>query len=213
MGIMGEAYQGGKMSIRAVIIDLGGVILRTENKEPRDRMAARFGLTRDQIDALVFDSSTAQLATLGKLPVEQHWAWVCRTLHLPVEAAADFEKEFFAGDSLNRRLVDYLRALRPRYATALLSNAWSGTRERLENDWGILDAFDQVVISAEVGLAKPDPRIFDLTLERLKATAAQAVFVDDFLDNTGAAAATGLHAVRFINTDQAITDIDALLRI
>lgn len=200
------------MSIQAVIVDMGGVIVRTEDKGPRDRLAERFGLTRDQINALVFDSSTAQLATLGKLPVEQHWAWVCRTLKLPVEAAPDIEREFFAGDSLDQRLVDYLRSLKPRYSTALLSNAWDGLREKLETEWGILDAFDQVVISAEVGLAKPDPRIFALTLERLKITAAEAIFVDDFSENTAAAAAAGLHAVRFVNTDQTIADIETELR-
>lgn len=200
------------MSIHAVIIDMGGVIVRTEDKEPRDRMAERFGLTRDQINALVFDSPTAQLATIGKLPLEQHWAQICQTLHVPVEEAHSLEKEFFAGDSVDWRLVDYLRSLRPRHATALLSNAWNGLREKLDMEWGILDAFDQVVISAEVGLAKPDPRIFALTLERLKVTAAQAVFVDDFPENTGAAAAAGLHVVRFLNTDQTITDIEAALR-
>ncbi len=200
------------MRIRAVIIDMGGVIVRTDNKEPRDRLAERLGLTREEINAVVFDSPSARLATLGKLPVEEHWAWVCRTFHLRTEDAHSLEDEFFAGDSLDERLVDFLRSLKPSYMTALLSNAWSGLREKLDEEWGILDAFDQVIISSEVGLAKPDPRIFALTLEKLKATPSEAVFVDDFLENTEAAAAAGLHTVRFLNTDQTITDIDALLR-
>jgi putative hydrolase of the HAD superfamily len=129
-----------------------------------------------------------------------------------VEEAPQLETEFFAGDSVDRRLVDYIRSLRPKHATALLSNAWGGLREKLDKEWGILDAFDQVVISAEVGLAKPDPLIFALTLERLKVTASEAVFVDDFTENTEAAAAAGLQAVRFLNTDQVIRDLEALLR-
>ncbi len=200
------------MSIRAVIFDMGGVIVRTEDKGPRDRLAERFGLTRAQINALVFDSPSSQLATVGKLPTTQHWAWVCQALHLPAEDAPGLEKEFFAGDRVDYRLVDYLRSLRPRCATALLSNAWADLRERLEKNWRILDAFDQVVISSEVGLAKPDPRIFALTLDRLKVTGPEAVFVDDFPENTAAAAAAGLHAVRFLNTEQAINDVEALLR-
>jgi glucose-1-phosphatase len=200
------------MSINAVIIDMGGVIVRTDDKEPRDRLAERLGLTREEINAVVFDSPSAQLAILGKLPVEQHWAWVCQRFKLPVEDAPQLEEEFFAGDSVDYRLVDYIRSLRQRHATALLSNAWGGLRERLKDEWGILDAFDQVVISAEVGLAKPDPRIFALTLERLKAAPSEVVFVDDFPENTQAAAAAGLHVVRFFNTDQAIAEIDSQLR-
>jgi epoxide hydrolase-like predicted phosphatase len=200
------------MSINTVIFDMGGVIVRTDDKLPRGRLAERLGLTWQEINAVVFDSPSAQHAILGNLPVEQHWAWVCQRFHLPVEDAPQLEKEFFAGDSVDYRLVDYIRSLRPRRATALLSNAWGGLHERLKDEWGVLDAFDQVIISAEVGMAKPDPRIFALTLERLKAAPSEVVFVDDFPENTQAAAAAGLHVVRFINTDQAIAEIEAQLR-
>jgi putative hydrolase of the HAD superfamily len=200
------------MSIRGVIIDFGGVIVRTDNKGPRDRLAERFGLSRQQINALVFDGPSAQSALLGKLPVEEHWAQVCQTLHLPLSAAADLEKEFFSGDSMDYRLVEFLRKLKPRLAVALLSNAWHGLRERLELEWGILDTFDQIIISAEVGLAKPDPRIFALTLEKMKISPAEAVFIDDFPENIAAGAKFGLNVVQFLNTDQAIADVEALLR-
>lgn len=200
------------MSRRAVIIDMGGVIVRTEDQEPRARLASRLGLSFGEIDALVFDSPSARLATLGKLSPEEHWAQVCQSLNQPVESAAQLEREFFAGDRVDLRLVDYLRGLKPIAATALLSNAWGGLRLRLDEEWGILDAFDQVLISAEVGLAKPDPRIFTLALERTDVPASQAVFVDDFPENIVAATSLGIHAVRFTSTDQAIADVDAFLR-
>ncbi len=200
------------MSIRAVVIDMGGVIVRTDDKGPRDRLAERLGLTREQINAIVFDSPTARLATVGKYPVEEHWKWLCQTFHMQPDKANELEREFFAGDSVDMQLVDFMRGLRPRYTTALLSNAWSGLREKLDAQWGIIDAFDQVVISAEVGLAKPDPRIFELTLDRLHAAAGETVFIDDFPENIAAAAAAGLHAVRFVDTDQTISEVKALLK-
>lgn len=200
------------MSKPAVITDFGGVIVRTEDPGPRNRLAARLGLSYHEINALVFDSPSSRLATLGKLSPAEHWAEVCRILSLPVESAAELEREFFAGDRVDQRLVDYLRRLKPRVTTALLSNAWGGLRIQLEKEWDILDAFDQVLISAEVGLAKPDPQIFALALERTNAPASQAVFVDDFQENIAAAASLGLHAVRFINTDQTIAGIEAFLR-
>ena len=104
------------MSITTVIFDMGGVIVRTDNKEPRDRLAERLGLSREEINAVVFDSPSAQLAILGKLPVEKHWAWVCQRFHLPIEDASQLEAEFFAGDSVDYRLVDFIRNLRPRHA-------------------------------------------------------------------------------------------------
>lgn len=200
------------MKKHAVITDFGGVIVRTEDPGPRARLAARFGLSYHEINALVFDSPSSRLATLGKLSPEDHWAEVCRSLSLPVDRAAELEREFFAGDSLDQRWVDYLRRLKPGVTIALLSNAWGSLRLQLKAQWGILDAFDQVLISAEVGLAKPDPHIFSLALERTGIPASQALFVDDFSENVAAAASLGIHGVRFASTDQVIADVDAFLR-
>jgi putative hydrolase of the HAD superfamily len=107
--------------------------------------------------------------------------------------------------------VDFLRSLRPRYKTALLSNAWGNLREVLDREWHVLDAFDQVIISAEVGLMKPDERIFSLALERLGVTPGEAVFVDDFAHNVEAARLVGLHAIHFRNAEQARAEVEQLL--
>jgi putative hydrolase of the HAD superfamily len=84
-------------------------------------------------------------------------------------------------------------------------------RQVLTERWKIADAFDELIISAEVGIAKPDPRIYHLALERLGVAAGEAVFVDDFLENIDAAQALGLHTVHFRNPDQARTELDHLL--
>ncbi|MER3469673.1 MAG: hydrolase, partial [Thermoflexus sp.] len=82
---------------------------------------------------------------------------------------------FFAGDRLNEALVAALRGWKGRVALGLISNAWSGLREVLRR-LGLLDLFDVVVISAEVGLLKPDPRIYRLALERLQVPPPMAAF-------------------------------------
>jgi HAD superfamily hydrolase (TIGR01509 family) len=61
--------------------------------------------------------------------------------------------------------------------------------------------FDAVVIFGEVGLAKPDPRIFRLCLERLGLSAGAALFVDDRADNVEAAARVGLQTLQFEGPD------------
>jgi putative hydrolase of the HAD superfamily len=108
-------------------------------------------------------------------------------------------------------LVDYLRSLRPRYKTALLSNAWSDLRGMLTERWEIADTFDELVISAEVGIVKPDPRIYHLALERLQVAPQEAVFVDDFIENIEGGKAVGLHTIHFRTPHQAIEDLSSLL--
>src|SRR5262245_34370407 len=90
--------------------------------------------------------------------------------------------------------VDVVRALRPRYKLAVLSNADGTLRGRLERD-GLHHLFDDIVVSAEVGMAKPEPEVFHLTIERLGLAPRECVFVDDWEQNVEAARAIGLPAV------------------
>ncbi len=199
------------MSIRAVIWDMGGVILRTEDHTFRTDLATRLGLDREGLERIVFDGEVSERATLGQIGVDELWQDICARLQLPPERLAELQQGFWGGDRLDTELVDYIRSLRPKYRSGLLSNAWLDMRQVLQERMHILDAFDEVIISAEVGLMKPDPRIFQLAVERLGAAPAEAVFIDDFPPNVRAAREFGLNAIRFRDPAQARAELEQLL--
>jgi epoxide hydrolase-like predicted phosphatase len=199
------------MHIRAVLFDFGGVIVRTNDRTPRERLAARLGIAYDQLSSLVFDSESALQATLGKITTQEHWEALRNELGLSQDDHANLPLDFWGGDVLDQELVDYIRALRPDYKTSLISNAWDDLRQVLEYTWKISDVFDEIIISAEVGVAKPDPRIYQIALERLAVAPQQAVFVDDFPANIAGARAVGMHAIHFKNSLQARKELDRLL--
>jgi epoxide hydrolase-like predicted phosphatase len=186
------------------------VIVRTEDRLPRAELGRRLGMTYEEIDALVFGCESAKKAAAGEITETQHWQVVCEMLNLPAGEVENLRSQFFGGDRLDEELVGYIRRLRPRYITALLSNAWSNLRRAIEQEWGFADAFDELFISAEMGLTKPDPRIYGEVIERLAILPEEAVFVDDFLHNVEAAREAGLNAVQFINPSQAIEDLERL---
>ena len=93
--------------------------------------------------------------------------------------------------------IELVRALRPRYKLSVLSNADISLRRRLESDIGIHHLFDDIVCSAEVGMAKPEPGVFWLAAERLGLTPLDCVFVDDWDTNVEAARAVGMQAVLY----------------
>jgi len=107
--------------------------------------------------------------------------------------------------------VDFIRSLRPAVKTGMITNAWPNVRHYLKDEWHVADAFDHIVVSAEVGLIKPDPRIYQLALDGLGVAPGEAVFVDDMPENIAGAEALGMHGVRFLTPDQAIGDVRALL--
>ncbi len=198
------------MTLKAVFFDLGGVLVRTEFQAPRQHLAERLGLEYEDIIRIVFDSETSRQASLGQITEAEHWAAVARRLHLADSEAQKLQDEFFAGDVTDRNLVDFLRGLRDTHKVGLISNAWSGLRP-----WIISrkfdDAFDLMVISAEIGLMKPDPRIFQYALEQLDLAASEAVFVDDVPENVEAARSLGMQAVHFTGPHQAIGEVKQLL--
>jgi epoxide hydrolase-like predicted phosphatase len=199
------------MAIKAVIFDFGGVLMRTEDQTPRRELSNRLDLKMERLYGLIFDSQSASKATLGEISVDQHWENVRLGLGLTLEEFPEVRRLFWAGDRLDADLVGKIRSLRPRYKTALLSNAWSDLRRYLEDEWKIADAFDELIISAEAGMAKPEPEIFRLALSRLCVQPDQVVFVDDFPANIEAAQALGLNTVHFRSADQAAAELDLLL--
>ena len=197
--------------IQAVFWDLGGVIIRTEDRTRRAVWEARLGLPPRELDQIVFAGEMGRKAAVGQAGTEDVWNWVGEKLGLDPEQRESLRQDFWRGEDLDLELVKFIRRLRPTYRTGMISNAWPEIREQIEHEWRIADAFDKLIISAEVGLAKPDPRIYQLALEGLGVQASQAIFVDDFIENLEAASALGMHPVHFKNRTQAQQQVESLL--
>ena len=198
------------MTVRAIFVDLGGVLVRTEFQAPRQHLAERLGLEYENVVKLVFEGETSEQASLGRISEEEHWAAVMRRLRLPLSDADAVRNEFFAGDVVDRELLDHLRDLHETYKVGLISNAWSGLRPWIVKQ-KFDDVFDAMIISAEVGLMKPDPRIFELALEKLGVTAPESIFLDDFKAHVDGAREIGIHAIQFGAHDQAIDELEKML--
>jgi epoxide hydrolase-like predicted phosphatase len=183
--------------IKALIFDFGGVLVRTEDWSARRKWEAQLGLPERGLDQAVFNSEVARRAARGELPPSEIWVDVARALNLDAAQLDACRRDFWAGDKLDTALIALIQSLRPRYQTAILSNAWSDAREMFSRLFGLDQAFDLLIISAEEGLTKPDPRIYQLTAERLGVQPAEAVFVDDFIENVQGARAVGMHAIHY----------------
>jgi putative hydrolase of the HAD superfamily len=124
----------------------------------------------------------------------------------------DFGRRFFEHLHPNERMIDYLRGLRDRgYKLGICTNnvrEWEPLwRAKLPVD----EIFEVVVDSGFVGYRKPEPQIYELTLELLGVPAPAALFVDDIETNCTAARELGMQAVWFQTTEQAIAEMERAL--
>jgi epoxide hydrolase-like predicted phosphatase len=199
------------MTIRAVFFDLGGVIVRTEYQAPREHLAERLNLSYEDINKVVFESESSHKASLGQISTDDHWAAVTRKLRRPASEARSIREEFFAGDVVDRGLLKFIRSLRPKFMTGVISNAWPDLRDYIVHN-KFDDAFDDLVISAEVGVMKPQPKIYQVALQHLKVGASEAAFVDDTSANVQGAHALGMHGILFRDPAQILAELKVLLR-
>lgn len=198
------------MKIKAVIWDIGGVIVRTQDWTPRQELAKRLGRTMREIEIMVWGDESDLRPQIGEISAQEKWEAVRQALHLSPQGLQDFRQEFFAGDILDVDLLAWIGTLRPRYRTGVITNALDDARDYILRN-GIDKFFDTITISAEVGVTKPDARIYHLTLAAMGHAPGETVFVDDFEPNIAGAQIVGMHTVHFKNKTQTLRDLSLLL--
>lgn len=181
--------------ISFVIFDVGGVLIRTVDHSGRKEWEDRLGLPSGGAEAIVLNSAMGHRAQRGEITTESLWSWVGEYLDLGDELF-QFRRDFWRGDFVDQSLVSLVRNLRRRYTLAIISNAMDSLTSTL-SDFGLLDEFDLIVGSASEGVMKPDPAIYERTLDRLGAKPQECVFIDDSAANIAGARALGIHAILF----------------
>lgn len=195
------------MTVKAILFDFGGVLVLSDGYPQRDLWEQRLGMEPGELPSRLFDSEQISSALVGQISVEEMWVGFGATLGLDAAESRKLSEDFFVGEYLNQELIAFAQSLRSRYRVAILSNAWTNARP-LFTEWYHLDAvFDPLIISAEVGLAKPDPRIYHLAAERVGARPDEVVFLDDSLMNIEAAREVGFCGVHYQHNAQAIGEI------
>jgi len=200
------------MTIRAVVFDIGGVLEITPDTGWGERWEARLHLKPGELNERLMDVwKDGSSGKISEVEVEQRIGEIMGMDQEQVEAfMADLWEEYLG--ELNIELATYFASLRPRYQTAILSNSFAGARGKEQERYQFAEMCDLIIYSHEEGIAKPDRRIYELTCERLGVQPAEMIFLDDVERCVAAARESGIHAILFQNTAQAIADIQACLQ-
>ncbi len=198
------------MPIQAVIFDIGGVLLQTTDWSRHRKWEKRFSAQEGRLYKMI-DPELDYLASIGKVPEPEMWQQVGVALSLQDEELLEFIDDFWSGGELNQELAEFLHSLRPRYKTALLSNAWSGARESVTRIFRLNEFADAMFFSAEEGIAKPDSAFYHVAINWLGVPPHEIVFVDDRPENIEAANSIGMHGILYCDNAQTIADVKRAL--
>ena len=204
------------MSIRAVVFDIGGVlelgVIELVENDLDARWEQRLGLQAGELARRM--ESVWHAGSLGECTEEEVHQEMGKRLSMQREQIEEYMREmwdWYCGH-LNVPMAEFFRSLRPRYQTAILSNSFVGARREELQRYHFDEMCDLIIYTHEEGIAKPDPRIYELTCKRLGVQPAEMLFLDDNEQNIAAAHALGIHAIHCRETEQAIADVRAYLR-
>ena len=196
--------------ITAVVFDLGGVLI---DWDPR------------YLYRTLFDDEAAMEEFLATVTTQdwnhaqdagRPWAEAIEELAESHPEQRDLIEAYWQrwpetlGDAIEPT-VALLDELRPTGIRLFALSNWSGETFPLARPrYPFLEWFDGIVISGDERLAKPDPRIFKVLLERYGVSPAEALFIDDHAPNVDAAAALGFTALRFVSAADLRADLERL---
>lgn len=197
--------------LKAIIFDVGGVLIRSHSRTGREKWAKKLGMDPWEFESFVFSGESGRQAQLGQKTFEAHWGWLGTHFELDAAGLAEMRRDFFAGDKLNEPLVNYIKRLRQAgYRTGILSNFGNEARPLWTEVHPFIQYFDGIVISCEVGLMKPDPKIYHLAADSLGVAVDEALFIDDFIENVEGARQVGMQALHYTDPPAARQQLEAI---
>ena len=185
--------------IKNLIFDMGGVIIRFDP----DFFIERLGLSPEDSKLLkreIFQSLEWAMQDRGSLTEAESAGIICGRIPQRLHSAAEdlifcWNRPLLPVPGMEELLSDCKKS---GYRLFVLSNASA----RLHEYWPGIPGhqyFDDVLVSADVGLVKPETELFRLALERFQVSPGETVFIDDLPLNAEAAHHAGMHAVVFHN--------------
>jgi epoxide hydrolase-like predicted phosphatase len=196
----------------ALLVDFGGV-LTTNMWEGFDEFCRAEGLEPGSVRTL-FKEAPDALADLRRLETGEIEPAEFERRFAPRLGVAETEGlivRMFAAVRPEERVIEAVRsARRAAVRTALISNSWGTSIYDPEALQGL---FDEVIISGEVGLHKPQPEIYRLAADRLRVEPGRCVFVDDLRENVRGAEEVGMTAILHRDPEATVAELERLLRI
>lgn len=189
--------------IKAIIFDCFNVLIRDATKHLVEQMGEI-----DQSKRLEF-SAVTHAVDKGIISDEEAAIAQSDLLGLSVEEFVDIRNK---GEIRNEPLIEFIRSLKGKYKLMMVSNIVS--RQRLDSRFlpGQLDElFEDVIASGEVGFIKPQPEIYLAAAECLGLRPEECVMIDDIAEFCEGARGVGMQAIHFLNNEQCITDLNALI--
>jgi len=191
--------------IENLIFDVGGVIILNQKvnfeKIDEDWLLPK-GTTRDVIGRC-FNKESLSDNVSSRNYFEENFSDL-----LSFEQYKEILQQIFESEKINETLIKWIQKKRESYTISLLTNNTASLKKVLKDKFNIYESFDYIFNSAEIGLSKPDHKIFEYTLKKLKTTPEKCLFIDDNPVHIKAAKQLGFNVILFTENPKFFKEIN-----
>ena len=199
------------MQIKAIIVDVGGVLVQSLDTSKRREWEVTLHLLPGQLTSIVFSEELGRSATVGAITSEDIWRDIQDKFVLSDEAIMQLRTDFYVGSKVNVPFFTYIQSLKGKYKTIILSDAWDDARAVYTQKFHLDTIVDRMFISAEEGISKSDPQFLQIALDYLGTNCEETIYIDDTVMCIRLAKDRGLQTILFTDTKTAIGKMEALL--
>jgi glucose-1-phosphatase len=188
--------------IKAILFDLGNVVIPFDVKIAYRRMAERCDCSPEEVSARVRGTGLVAPFEKGEIAAEPFVRELTAALHLNLtyQEFCDWWNCVFLAETLVPKAL--LEDLASRYRLLALSNTNPIHFTMVERAYPLLRHFDDFVLSYQVGAAKPEAKIYREAISRAQCNAEECFFIDDLALNVEAAREHGMDAIQFLSAEQ-----------
>ena len=194
--------------VKAIIFDLGGVLFTNGTAAFVKKIVTRYGHDETTVRD-VLDGKLGSLYREARIPREEFWRGAKEALGLR-ENMEQLESEWIASYELIEGTKKIIEALSKKYKVYYLSDNVRERVEQLEQKYHFLLLFSGGIFSHEVGVRKPDPRIYRMILELVRVSPHEAIYIDDKPDFLVPPKALGMITFLFTTPEQLKKDLQTL---
>ncbi|MFN8007260.1 MAG: HAD family phosphatase [Terriglobia bacterium] len=188
--------------IEVVYLDLGKVLIDFDYASAAQRIVGISPIPLAEIQLILSEPKSLYAFETGKISPVDYYLQVCRELEIKIsmEQFRALWGSMFLPDPLVSE--SFLLDLKRNYRLILLSNTNEIHFEYLEENYPLLRQIEEHLLSYQVGFMKPDPKIYELAIEKAGVAPDKIFFADDRHENVEAARLAGIQAIQFSSENQ-----------
>jgi len=197
--------------IKGIVFDLDGVFFLNGTENFIKNVSEKFNITKEKVIQFYKKSDEMnKFYKTGKWNGDQYWNWFIKELE--IDSTKDELLELLSkGYIINKQALDLCRKLRNKgYKILVCSNNFPERIEMLDEKFGFLKEFDTTVFSFEIGILKPDHKIYKTLCEKSGLKPEEIFLADDGEKNVQSAKEFGIHAVFYSNFEEFVNELKKL---